>query len=43
MQVFTCITVRRQSLLETSHVLPQAPWEMHAAIRDARLARNTPA
>jgi len=31
-----------KSLLETGHVLPQALWEMHAGIRDARLARNTP-
>jgi uncharacterized protein YndB with AHSA1/START domain/DNA-binding transcriptional ArsR family regulator len=28
-----------KSLLETGHVLPQAPWEMHAQRRAARLAR----
>jgi uncharacterized protein YndB with AHSA1/START domain/DNA-binding transcriptional ArsR family regulator len=32
-----------KSLLETGHVLPQAPWEMHAALRAAQLARNDPA
>ncbi|WP_433795897.1 SRPBCC domain-containing protein [Actinoplanes sp. CA-252034] len=25
-----------KSLLETGHVLPQAPWEMHAALRPGR-------
>ena len=29
-----------KSLLETGHVLPQAPWEMHAELREAQLARN---
>ena len=28
-----------KSLLETGHVLPRAPWEMHAALRTAQLAR----
>jgi uncharacterized protein YndB with AHSA1/START domain/DNA-binding transcriptional ArsR family regulator len=32
-----------KSYLETGHVLPQAPWEMHADLREARLARNDPA
>ncbi len=32
-----------KSLLETGHVLPRAPWEMHAELRDAQLARNDPA
>jgi uncharacterized protein YndB with AHSA1/START domain/DNA-binding transcriptional ArsR family regulator len=32
-----------KSLLETGHTMPQAPWEMHAATRDAQMARNTPA
>lgn len=32
-----------KSLLETGHVLPQAPWEMHAEQREAQLARNAPA
>ena len=31
-----------KSLLETGHTLPQAPWEMHAELRAAQLARNTP-
>jgi uncharacterized protein YndB with AHSA1/START domain len=31
-----------KSLLETGHPLPQAPWEMHAALRAAQLARNDP-
>jgi uncharacterized protein YndB with AHSA1/START domain/DNA-binding transcriptional ArsR family regulator len=32
-----------KSLLETGEVLPQAPWEMHAELRDAQMARNDPA
>jgi uncharacterized protein YndB with AHSA1/START domain/DNA-binding transcriptional ArsR family regulator len=32
-----------KSLLETGHVLPQAPWEMHAQLRAAQMARNDPA
>ena len=31
-----------KSLLETGHVLPQAPWEMHAGLRAAQMARNDP-
>ena len=31
-----------KSLLETGHVLPQSPWEMHAALRDAQMAANDP-
>jgi uncharacterized protein YndB with AHSA1/START domain/DNA-binding transcriptional ArsR family regulator len=31
-----------KSLLETGEVLPQAPWEMHAELREAQLARNDP-
>ena len=31
-----------KSLIETGHVLPQAPWEMHAHLRKAQLARNDP-
>jgi hypothetical protein len=27
-----------KSLLETGEVLPQAPWEMHAELRDAQMA-----
>ena len=29
-----------KSLLETGHVLPRAPWEMHADLRAAQMARN---
>jgi uncharacterized protein YndB with AHSA1/START domain/DNA-binding transcriptional ArsR family regulator len=29
-----------KSLLETGHVLPQAPWEMYAELRAANMARN---
>jgi uncharacterized protein YndB with AHSA1/START domain/DNA-binding transcriptional ArsR family regulator len=29
-----------KSLLETGDVLPQAPWEMHADLRDAQMART---
>ena len=31
-----------KSLLETGHVLPQAPWDMHADLRAATMARNDP-
>jgi len=31
-----------KSLLETGHVLPQAPWEMHAQLRAEQLAKNDP-
>jgi len=31
-----------KSLLETGHVLPQAPWELHAELRAAQMARNDP-
>jgi uncharacterized protein YndB with AHSA1/START domain len=31
-----------KSLLETGQVLPQAPWEMHAELRAARLASARP-
>jgi len=29
-----------KSLLETGHVLPRDPWEMHAALRATQMARN---
>ena len=29
-----------KSLLETGHVLPQAPWEMHADLRATQMAHN---
>jgi uncharacterized protein YndB with AHSA1/START domain/DNA-binding transcriptional ArsR family regulator len=31
-----------KSLLETGRVLPRAPWEMHAGLREAQLAKNDP-
>ncbi|MGO8959970.1 MAG: ArsR/SmtB family transcription factor [Streptosporangiaceae bacterium] len=31
-----------KSLLETGHVLPHAPWEMHTELRDAQLAKHDP-
>jgi uncharacterized protein YndB with AHSA1/START domain len=31
-----------KSLLETGRPLPQAPWEMHAELRDAQMSRNDP-
>jgi uncharacterized protein YndB with AHSA1/START domain/DNA-binding transcriptional ArsR family regulator len=31
-----------KSLIETGHVLPQAPWEMHAELRAAQMAQNEP-
>jgi uncharacterized protein YndB with AHSA1/START domain/DNA-binding transcriptional ArsR family regulator len=31
-----------KSLLETGHVLPQPPWEMHAELRAASMAANDP-
>ena len=31
-----------KSLLETGQVLPRAPWEMHAELRAAQMARNDP-
>jgi uncharacterized protein YndB with AHSA1/START domain/DNA-binding transcriptional ArsR family regulator len=31
-----------KSLLETGHVLPRAPWEMHTGPRAAQMARNDP-
>ena len=34
------ICANLKSLLETGHVLPRPPWEMHAELRDAQMARN---
>ena len=34
------ILANLKSLLETGDVLPQAPWEMHAELRDAQMAKN---
>ena len=31
-----------KSLLETGHVLPQAPWEMHTELQAELMARNEP-
>ncbi len=31
-----------KSVLEAGHVLPRAPWETHAELRAAQMARNDP-
>ncbi|MGN9781471.1 ArsR/SmtB family transcription factor [Nonomuraea sp. ZG12] len=36
------ILANLKSLLETGHVLPQAPWEMHAELRAEQMASNDP-
>jgi uncharacterized protein YndB with AHSA1/START domain/DNA-binding transcriptional ArsR family regulator len=36
------VAANLKSLLETGHVLPRAPWEMHAELRAAMMARNEP-
>ena len=36
------VVANLKSLLETGHPLPQPPWEMHAELRSARMARNDP-
>jgi uncharacterized protein YndB with AHSA1/START domain/DNA-binding transcriptional ArsR family regulator len=36
------VVANLKSLLETGHVLPQPPWEMHAELRAAQMARNHP-
>jgi uncharacterized protein YndB with AHSA1/START domain/DNA-binding transcriptional ArsR family regulator len=36
------VVANLKSLIETGHVLPQAPWEMHAEPRAARMAQNDP-
>ena len=39
-QGWPAVLANLKSLLETGHVLPQAPWEMHADLRDAQMARH---
>jgi uncharacterized protein YndB with AHSA1/START domain len=34
------VVANLKSLIETGHVLPQAPWEMHADLRAAQMAQN---
>jgi len=34
------VAANLKSLLETGHVLPQAPWEMDSHLRDAQLQKN---
>jgi hypothetical protein len=36
------VVANLKSLIETGHALPQAPWEMHAELRAAQMARNDP-
>lgn len=37
---WSAVFANLKSLLETGHVLPQAPWEMHAEMRAANMAKN---
>jgi uncharacterized protein YndB with AHSA1/START domain len=37
---WAAVLANLKSLLETGHVLPQAPWEMHAELRAAQMAKN---
>ena len=39
-QGWPSVLANLKTLLETGDVLPQAPWEFHAAERAARMARN---
>lgn len=39
---WAAVCANLKSLLETGHVLPRAPWEMHAELRAAQMARNDP-
>lgn len=39
---WSAVASNLKTLLETGDVLPQAPWEMHAAVRDEQLRRNDP-
>jgi uncharacterized protein YndB with AHSA1/START domain/DNA-binding transcriptional ArsR family regulator len=39
---WSSVCANLKTLLETGDVMPQAPWEMHAALRDERMARNHP-
>jgi uncharacterized protein YndB with AHSA1/START domain len=36
------VVANLKSLLETGHVLPQAPWEMHAELRAEQMAEHDP-
>ena len=40
MQAYDDYLANLKSLLETGDVMPQAPWEMHAELRAAQMARN---
>jgi uncharacterized protein YndB with AHSA1/START domain/DNA-binding transcriptional ArsR family regulator len=39
---WSAVLANLKSLLETGHVLPQAPWEMHAELRTTQMAKNDP-
>ena len=39
---WSSVCANLKTLLETGDVMPQAPWEMHAALRDETMARNDP-
>jgi uncharacterized protein YndB with AHSA1/START domain len=37
---WSAVLANLKSLLETGHVLPQAPWEMHTGLRATQMAKN---
>jgi uncharacterized protein YndB with AHSA1/START domain/DNA-binding transcriptional ArsR family regulator len=39
---WSSVLANLKTLLETGDVMPQPPWEMHAALRDEMMARNDP-
>ena len=39
---WSSVCANLKTLLETGDVMPQAPWEMHAALRERMMARNDP-
>ena len=39
---WSAVLANLKSLLETGHALSQAPWEMHADVRAARMAKHDP-
>jgi uncharacterized protein YndB with AHSA1/START domain/DNA-binding transcriptional ArsR family regulator len=42
MRGWASVLANLKTLLETGDVMPQPPWEMHAALRDELMARNDP-
>lgn len=39
---WSSVLANLKTLLETGHVLPQAPWEMHRELRERQMAKNEP-